>query len=172
MRLFWLIGILLFLGGCLIRTYTIEKPRTDLDIKGNQGYLLGTPKEEAQKEKRLGDTRKFTIIEIEFGAHQPQELLEEKKEEASLEEIALEEEIKKEEVKEEVEVVEPEEISSSPEISYNYYTVQKDDTLQKISYKFYGTTKKWKLLYEENKDILKSPDKIYPGMKLKIPILK
>ncbi len=49
------------------------------------------------------------------------------------------------------------------------YKVGKGDTLQKISRKFYGTTKKWTLLYKANKAKLKSPDKVYPGQILVIP---
>jgi nucleoid-associated protein YgaU len=48
------------------------------------------------------------------------------------------------------------------------YTVQSGDTLQKISQKLYGTTKKWHKLYLLNQDILKSPDKIHPGMIIKV----
>ncbi|MCX7662077.1 MAG: LysM peptidoglycan-binding domain-containing protein, partial [Candidatus Omnitrophica bacterium] len=44
------------------------------------------------------------------------------------------------------------------------------DTLQKISLKFYGTTKKWKRIFNANKDIIKSPDKIYPGQVINIPL--
>ena len=58
-----------------------------------------------------------------------------------------------------------------PEISTgasHEYTVQSGDTLQKISQKLYGTTKKWHKLYLLNKDILKSPDKIHPGMVIKV----
>jgi len=43
------------------------------------------------------------------------------------------------------------------------YTVGKNDTLQKISTKFYGTSKKWMKIYEANKDVLKGPNKVYPG---------
>nr|MBU1327838.1 LysM peptidoglycan-binding domain-containing protein [Candidatus Omnitrophota bacterium] len=50
-----------------------------------------------------------------------------------------------------------------------YYIVQKGDTLQKISEKFFGTTQKWKSIYDANKHILKSPDRIRPGQKLAIP---
>jgi nucleoid-associated protein YgaU len=50
------------------------------------------------------------------------------------------------------------------------YKVQKGDTLQKISQKFYGTTKKWQKIYEANKDTLKGPDKLYPGRTINIPV--
>jgi nucleoid-associated protein YgaU len=49
------------------------------------------------------------------------------------------------------------------------YTVQNNDTLQGISIKVYGTSKKWKKIFEANSDQLKSPDRIYAGQVLKIP---
>jgi len=49
------------------------------------------------------------------------------------------------------------------------YTVGKNDTLQKISQKFYGTTKNWVKIYKANKDTLKTPDRVYPGQVLNIP---
>ena len=53
----------------------------------------------------------------------------------------------------------------------NLYVVQKGDTLQKISDKVYGTTKKWKKIFDANRDILEDPNKIKPGQKLVIPEL-
>ena len=50
------------------------------------------------------------------------------------------------------------------------YKAQKGDTLQKISQKFYGTTKKWHKIYKANEDTLKSPDRLRPGMTLNIPV--
>jgi nucleoid-associated protein YgaU len=49
------------------------------------------------------------------------------------------------------------------------YTVLPNDTLQKISLKVFGTTKKWKNIFDANSDTLKSPDRIYTGQVLKIP---
>ncbi len=46
------------------------------------------------------------------------------------------------------------------------YTVQSGDNLSKIGAKF-GV--KWKEIFELNKDIIKNPDLIQPGWKLKIP---
>ena len=43
------------------------------------------------------------------------------------------------------------------------------DSLSKIAKREYGNAKDWKRIFEANKDILKDPDKIYPGQKLKIP---
>ena len=43
------------------------------------------------------------------------------------------------------------------------YTVQKGDTLSKISKQFYGDANKYKKIFDANKDQLKDPDKIQPG---------
>src|SRR3989338_3423663 len=51
------------------------------------------------------------------------------------------------------------------------YMVEKGDTLQKISKKFYGTTRQWKKIYEANKELSKSPDKIRAGQIVNIPQL-
>jgi LysM repeat protein len=153
------------LSGCLIRTYTIEKPRVDLEIRGNQGYLLGAPPSEARP-NRLGDTRTISVTEIELGSHKPRERGVIKPPHTITEETAR--------------IKEPsEEIKGQPflpptsgEKKYTQYTIQNNDTLQKISYKFYKTTKKWRMLYEENKDVLKDPDRIKPGVTIKVPILE
>ncbi|MBL7210502.1 MAG: LysM peptidoglycan-binding domain-containing protein [Candidatus Omnitrophica bacterium] len=65
------------------------------------------------------------------------------------------------------------ETSGSGVVSEQYfenYTVQKGDTLQKISQKYFGTTKKWKKIFEANTDKLKGPDKIRPGQVIRIPL--
>ena len=49
------------------------------------------------------------------------------------------------------------------------YEVKSGDSLSKIAKRVYGNAKEWKRIFEANTDILKDPDKIYPGQKLKIP---
>ena len=49
------------------------------------------------------------------------------------------------------------------------YTVQKGDTLSKISKQFYGDANKYQKIFDANKDQLKDPDKIQPGQVLRIP---
>ena len=172
MRYFIVLGVI-FLCGCLIRTYTIQKPRRDLDIEGNRGYIYGEPKEPPPQ---LEKTRKITVFEIELGPHLPRKIEEEKRIEVEKKVEIPEEEILKEEIpEEEIEEVETKEIEIPQEMptkEYRIYTIKKNDTLQKISKKFYGTTRKWSLIYEENKDVIKDPDKIYPGLKIKIPLLR
>lgn len=52
------------------------------------------------------------------------------------------------------------------------YTVQKDDTLQKISKKIFGTYGKWYKIYEANKDKISNPNILKPGTVLTIPAIK
>ena len=49
------------------------------------------------------------------------------------------------------------------------YVVQKGDVLSAISQKFYGTSKKWQKILDANQELLTSPERLKPGMKLKIP---
>jgi nucleoid-associated protein YgaU len=49
------------------------------------------------------------------------------------------------------------------------YTVVSGDSLSKIAKREYGDANAWPRIFEANKDILKDPDKIQPGQKLKIP---
>ncbi|HEX4885459.1 MAG TPA: peptidoglycan-binding protein LysM [Casimicrobiaceae bacterium] len=56
---------------------------------------------------------------------------------------------------------------SEPEAQY--YTVVSGDTLSKISKQHYGDANQYMKIFEANKPMLKDPDKIYPGQKLRIP---
>ncbi|MGR3951883.1 MAG: LysM peptidoglycan-binding domain-containing protein [Chlamydia sp.] len=49
------------------------------------------------------------------------------------------------------------------------YTVQKGDTLSKISVKFYGTAKKWKPILDANQHLLGQSQVLRSGMVLTIP---
>ena len=164
MRKLWFLTGIIILSGCLtMRSYTKEEPRKDLDIEGNRGYLLGEVEDEP-KENKFGDTRTISVVEVEFG---PRSIKKPKKEGATVEtaEVITGITVETAEVITRGAGIEPIE-------EVQYYTIQNDDTLQKISYKFYGTTRKWNFLYEANKDVLKSPDKLRPGVKIKILPLK
>jgi nucleoid-associated protein YgaU len=50
-----------------------------------------------------------------------------------------------------------------------FYTVQRGDTLSKIARQHYGDASKYPTIFEANRPMLKDPDKIYPGQKLRIP---
>jgi nucleoid-associated protein YgaU len=50
------------------------------------------------------------------------------------------------------------------------YTVRPGDSLSKIAKALMGDAKKWRVLYEANKDVVgANPDLIRPGQVLKIP---
>ncbi len=50
-----------------------------------------------------------------------------------------------------------------------YHVVKNGDTLWKIAESFYGDGSLYKKIFEANKDILKNPDLINVGQKLRIP---
>lgn len=51
----------------------------------------------------------------------------------------------------------------------NFYTIQKGDNLSKISKKFYGDPNKYNKIFKANLEVIKDPDLIYPGQKIRIP---
>src|SRR5579872_5344211 len=50
------------------------------------------------------------------------------------------------------------------------YTVEAGDTLSKISKQFYGEASLYMNIFEANRDKLSDPNKIEPGMELRIPL--
>jgi nucleoid-associated protein YgaU len=51
-----------------------------------------------------------------------------------------------------------------------FHTVEKGDTLSAISKKVYGDANRYNVIFEANKPMLSSPDRIYPGQVLRIPV--
>lgn len=158
-KLLFLIGII-SLSGCLTtRTYTKEEPRRDLSIEGNQGCLSGECPQETTV-NRLGDTRTVSVVEVEFGSRGKEDAAKD----AAAAKVLLDE-------MESPQASGKEDLVPASRVETLYYVVQDNDTLQKVSDKFYGTTKKWNFIYESNRDVLRSPDRLYPGVKIKIPPL-
>ena len=60
---------------------------------------------------------------------------------------------------------------TNPEPEAQYHDVVRGDTLSAIAKKYYGDANKYPAIFEANKPMLTSPDKIYPGQKLRIPAL-
>jgi len=50
-----------------------------------------------------------------------------------------------------------------------YYEIQKGDSLWKIAQKFYADGNKYPDIFEANKEVIKDPDLIFPGQKIRIP---
>lgn len=149
----------LALSGCVARTYNLTRDRVDQDLSpvaGNRGYLMG----KAPEAKERPATRTTRVFEVELGLA--------KKTAASCPAttpLATNTNIEEPAAIQEQEIPQSEPVTQS----FEKYTVAKNDTLQKISKKFYGTTKRWHKIYEANKDILRGPDKLYPGQVLNIP---
>lgn len=156
------------LSGCVVRTYSVTKERVDQDLsEGNRGYLAGEIPEGEQAEERKA-TRTTQVVEVEL---YPPIRFERMPKPAPVEKTGLIEKTEDQELwgnRGFITQGPPSEIVEQP--SVEQYTVQKNDTLQKISQKFYGTTKDWTKIFQANKDILKGPNKIYPGQVLNIPI--
>lgn len=58
---------------------------------------------------------------------------------------------------------------AQPAQEAKFYTVKSGDTLSKISKEMYGDANKYNTIFEANRPMLSSPDKIYPGQMLRIP---
>jgi len=169
---FFAIMILSFiLSGCVVRTYPVVKDRVDQELSGNRGYLSGDAPAEDKERKA---TRTTTAVEIELRSP------------IKFEKLPAQPKEVKQKPRKPMEYTEDREVwgnrgfitkSVSPKIAepseafgMERYTVQKGDTLQKISRKFYGTTRKWNKIYDANSDTLKGPDKIYPGQVINVPV--
>ncbi|MFH0826311.1 MAG: LysM peptidoglycan-binding domain-containing protein [Candidatus Omnitrophota bacterium] len=163
--LYGLLGLSVLLSGCTVRTYPMVRDRVDQDLSaGNRGYLQGKAPAEAKDRKTKRTTHVVEIemtspVKIEKGKREPvakpsayaTPSHEMQRDESYMMERAA------------PALVEP-------SVTFEKYTVQKGDTLQKISQKYFGTTKKWTKIYQANKDALKGPDKIYVGQVLNIPV--
>lgn len=60
----------------------------------------------------------------------------------------------------------------APEASekVEYYEIQSGDTLWAIASKFLGNGAKYTEIFEANREVIKDPDLIYPGQKIRIPM--
>lgn len=145
------VAVVIFVfAGCAVNTKLVERERVDQELtSGNQGYLMGTPPPAAERKK----TREYFEVQVEVPSIERESRVPKKAPETQ---VVTEEE--------EYGVAEP-----AAKETYTTYTVQKGDTLQKISTKFFGTSKKWRKIFQANKEMLKSPDKIRPGQVIRIP---
>lgn len=61
----------------------------------------------------------------------------------------------------------PEEIET---VETEYYTIEKGDTLWAIAKTHLGDGNKYNDIFEANREVIKDPDLIYPGQKIRIPL--
>jgi nucleoid-associated protein YgaU len=182
-----ILGVL-FLYGCAatdnveVRRYIEVKDRIDQDMEeGNAGYISGTPQADDRSEIRK--TRKIYVVEVSKSPKEAEEVIVESDDaamnatEPSDEDVEYESEdtLDTLELNEDTQdtMTESENLTTDmPAASSSAmveYTIQKDDTLQKISKKFYNSFSKWSKIYEANKDVIGDPDRIKAGTVIKIP---
>ena len=54
--------------------------------------------------------------------------------------------------------------------TFDIYVIQKGDTLWKVANKFYKNGSKWHVIYDANRDVLKTPQSLKSGLELRIPL--
>jgi len=162
----------MFLYGCAasksieVRRYVEVKDRTDQVMDtGNAGFLAGTPQPEDRSD--IKKTRKVYVVEVSTGTV-------ESKEEAVSGEEGLNRVSEQPRVQQGMFMIPSErrdvEGAVEPSPSFVEYTVQKDDTMQKISKKFYDSYSKWPRIYDANKGVIDNPDRIKPGIVIQVPV--
>ncbi len=157
-RLVGAMVVAVFVAGCRTATRVIQEPRVDLEVSGgNRGYLVGTPPPATEPAKT---TRQMVETEIEIpswsqlkpGHGQPVSLGDVAPPETDMSDSA----------------------SGMPEGAApgdGRYTVKTGETLWSIAADpaVFGNAHQWRRLYDANRNVLKSPDQLRPGMALRIP---
>jgi nucleoid-associated protein YgaU len=60
--------------------------------------------------------------------------------------------------------------AAETQATYKSYTIVAGDSLSKIAKREYGNANDWSKIFEANRDIIKDPNKIFPGQTIKIPL--
>ena len=55
------------------------------------------------------------------------------------------------------------------EAKVEYYVIERGDTLSAIAKRFYGNAMDYPKIFEANREVIKDPDLIFPGQKIRIP---
>ena len=61
-------------------------------------------------------------------------------------------------------------VKAPDEPKVEYYEIVSGDTLSGIAKKYYGDAMQYPRLFEANREVIKDPDLIYPGQKIRIPM--
>ena len=61
-------------------------------------------------------------------------------------------------------------VKTPDEPKVEYYEIVSGDTLSGIAKKFYGDAMEYPRLFEANREVIKDPDLIYPGQKIRVPL--
>lgn len=69
-------------------------------------------------------------------------------------------------------VAEPVVVDEPEPVGPRYHVVQVNESLSSISKKYYGQEKHWGVIYKANSQIIKDPDKLTVGWRLRIPLAR
>ena len=58
----------------------------------------------------------------------------------------------------------------APVQEVQYYEIQSGDSLSAIAKKYYGKASDYPRIFEANREVIKDPNLIYPGQKIRIPV--
>ena len=58
----------------------------------------------------------------------------------------------------------------APVQEVQYYEIQSGDSLSAIAKKYYGKASDYPRIFEANREVIKDPNLIYPGQKIRIPL--
>jgi len=61
-------------------------------------------------------------------------------------------------------------VKTPDEPRVEYYEIVSGDTLSGIAKKYYGDAMQYPRLFEANREVIKDPDLIYPGQKIRVPL--
>lgn len=174
-----LVLVVFILSGCgvQVKSYAQVRERVDQAPSGNAGYLTGAPS--AGENKNVKTTRRVYVVEFSKENQEedltvaapaarstPSPYVQPEQVETPKERIILPS-FDSEDAGDSSDSAEPSGLTEAVE-----YTIEKDDTMQKISKKFYDSYSKWPRIYEANKDKIPDPNRIKPGTVITIPALQ
>ena len=61
-------------------------------------------------------------------------------------------------------------VDEAPTENVEYYLIKSGDTLSKIAKQYYGNAMDYPKIFEANLEVIKDPDKIFVGQKIRIPL--
>ncbi len=166
-RIISLIAIVCLVSGCGGKIYFADRPRVDQEIVGM-----------SQQEDTRSKTRKVLVVqftqETKTTSQETQQTLttKERKEQGDVV-VEKQETVIETTSKEPLHLpmgIKPSSVNTPVE-EFQIYVVEKDDTLQKIAKKFYGSYQQWFKIYEYNRDVIADPHMLKQGKKIKIPQL-
>ncbi len=161
-----------FAAGCGIKaqTYVMTKDRVGIEKgTGNAGYLAGTPQYIEPVEK----TRQVYVLELSKAVPESEvKKIEQQTAVKASSDTETSAPAHTEEESNKIVITPDQSASSVGPTEAVTYTVQKDDTLQKIAKKYYGSYGKWIKIYKANKDKIKNPNLLRSGTVITIPAAK